>query len=78
MHPFQNLAETKNLAYNMSKTCIVILDAKVAREKLMKDFVESPPLLYGEPVKVVLSESYLGDVLGISVSESITFTIRKG
>ena len=43
----------------------------------MKDFVESPPLLYGEPVKLVLSESYLGDVLGTSVSDSITLTIRK-
>ena len=44
---------------------------------MSEDFIEDPPLLFGEPVKLVLSESYLGDELGSSVSDSITFTINK-
>ena len=74
---FQNLAETKLLSYNLSKTCIIFLGAKKAREDLRKDFIEDPPLLYGEPVKLVLSESYLGDQLGENVSQSTTLTINK-
>ena len=43
----------------------------------MEDFIEDPPLLFGKPVKLKLSESYLGDEIGSSVSESITLTINK-
>ena len=74
---FENFANTKNLTYNMKKTCIIILGAKKAREDLTVEFVDSPPTLYGEPVKLVASESYLGDELGKSVSESVTITIAK-
>ena len=73
----QNLAETKLLSYNLSKTCIVFLGAKKAREKLRNDFIENPPVLFGLPVKLVLSESYLGDQIGDSVSDSTTLTINK-
>ena len=43
----------------------------------MEEFIEDPPLLFGEPVRLALSGSYLGDQLGSSVSESITLTINK-
>ena len=74
---FQNLAEMKLLSYNMDKTCILFMGAKKARENLRNEFVEDPPLLNGKPVKLVNSESYLGETLGNSVSESVTFTINK-
>ena len=73
----ENLAETKLLSYNLDKTCIIFMGAKKAREKLMDDFISNPPCLYGKPVKLLDAESYLGDVLGSSVSESISLTINK-
>ena len=73
----ENLAETKLLSYNLDKTCIIFMGAKKAREKLMDDFISNPPCLYGKPVKLLDAESYLGDVLGSSVSESISLTISK-
>ena len=66
---FQNLAETKLLSFNLKKTCITILGAKKAREDLLNEFTDTPPTLYGEPVKIVMSGTYLGDELGSTVSE---------
>ena len=74
---FESLAKTKLLSYNLSKSSIVIMGPKKAREALVKEFNENPSKLYGEPLKVAKQESYLGDELGISVSESVTLTINK-
>ena len=68
----QNFAETKLLLYNLDKTCVIFMGAKKAREELM-----NPPCLYDKPVKLLDSESYLGDTLGSSVAESISLTINK-
>ena len=73
----QSLAETKLLSYNLSKTSIIFLGEKKARDELKTSFIENPPSLFGEPVKLVSSESYLGDQIGDSVSSSITLTIDK-
>ena len=67
------LAETKLLSYNMTKTSINILGAKKARE----DLIKNPPTIYGEKVKIVEQESYLGDELGFNASESISLTLKK-
>ena len=74
---FENLAESKLLSYNLSKSKIVIMGEKHARKRLMKEFEDSPSTLYGKPLEVVDKESYLGDVIGINTSESITLTINK-
>ena len=74
---FQNLAEMKLLSYNMTKTCVIFMGAKKAREELEQKFIEEPPTLFGEPVKLVNAESYLGDSLGKTASESVSLTINK-
>ena len=71
------LAETKLLDYNLSKCFVIILGEKNARKKLLEEFNEKPPKLYGKNVEIVTQESYLGDELGIGVSESISLTIKK-
>ena len=74
---FENLAESKTLSYNLKKSSIVILGKKKAREKMIEEFEETPSKLYDKPLDIVNHESYLGDVIGINTSESITLTINK-
>ena len=71
------LAETKLLDFHTSKSKIILIGKEKAREQLRKEFEENPPLLYGEKVPVEDQETYLGDELGFSLSESISLTIRK-
>ena len=71
---FETLAETKLLSYNMTKTCIVLLGPQKAKQSLEGQFLKTPPLVYGKPVKISSSESYLGDQIGSSVSDSISLT----
>ena len=73
----ETLTETKLLSYNMTKTCIIILGAKKAREDLIKKFEDNSPTLYGKKVKVVDQESYLGDELGFNVAESVSLMLKK-
>ena len=73
----ENLAKTKLLSYNTKKTFIMFMGRKKARKQLEEEFLNQPPTLYGKEVNVVDSETYLGDKLGISVSESVSLTIRK-
>ena len=73
----ESLAETKLLTYNTKKTFIIFVGKKKAREKLEEDFSNNPPTLYGKEITFAQSETYLGDKLGISVSDSITLTINK-
>ena len=74
---FQSLAESKVLDYNLTKTFCIIVGKRKAREKLEKDFRDNPPTLYGKEVQIVSHESYLGEELGGSISDSITLTINK-
>ena len=74
---FENLAETKLLQYNLSKTVVVIMGKGKARKRLKEKFKENPPTLYGKPVKIEEQWSYLGEQLGISVSSCITLTLNK-
>ena len=53
------------------------MGAKKARDDLIIKFEESPSKLYGENLKLVSSESYLGDQIGFNTSESVTLTIDK-
>ena len=74
---FENLAETKLLQYNSSKTVIVFMGADRARQELMEEFRKNPPTLYKKPVKLETHWSYLGDELGLNLAESVTLTINK-
>ena len=74
---FVNLAKSKQLTYNLNKSYIIILGNKKARKKLKKSFEENPPKLYGKPMQIVDHQTYLGEELGFSASESITLTINK-
>ena len=61
----------------MKKSSIFILGAKKKRKELEEDFRKNPPLLYGQPMKLEKQGTYLGDDVGVSVSESVTLTINK-
>ena len=74
---FESLADSKRLSYNMKKSFVVIMGKKKQREELKKQFEENPPKIYGIPLKIVDQQSYLGEELGPTVSESITLTINK-
>ena len=54
---FENMAEVKLLDYNLSKSKIMFLGKKKAREKLEREFQISPPTLYGKEVEVSSDES---------------------
>ena len=69
--------ETKLLNYNLQKTVVIIMGSKKARESLREQFEEENLTLSGEKVDIVREETYLGDQLGISVSESVSLTIKK-
>ena len=73
----ENLAEIKLLDYNLQKSSITIIGKRKAREKLLNEFEEQNPTIYGEKVKISKQETYLGDELGLSVSESASLTIKK-
>ena len=48
-----------------------------ARHELSNKFEENNPTLYGQNIKIVAQETYLGEELGISVSDSVSLTIKK-
>ena len=56
---------------------VLLLGKKKARESLIVRFDDNNPTLYGEKVKIVEEETYLGDQLAVSASESISRTIKK-
>ena len=74
---FESLAEVKLLDYNISKSKILFLGKKKARDELRKKFEDDPQKLYGKPMEESTQESYLGEEIGSSVSESVTLTIKK-
>ena len=72
------MAETKLLDFNMDKSCIVIIGQGKQRKKLVSQFEENPPLLYGKEMKVSLEEKYLGDQISSGgLAASILATIKK-
>ena len=73
----ENLAETKLLNYNLTKTSITIVGEKRAREELRLKFENNNPTLYGKKVQIVDQATYLGDKLGTDASRSISLTIKK-
>ena len=74
---FENLANSKFLTYNLDKSMMTIVGSKKARERLEKELLENPPMLYGQPLQVVLQATYLGDELKMNCAESVSATIRK-
>ena len=75
------LAETKLLDFNMDKSCIIVIGNSKLRKKLEDDFESNPPLLYGQKMKQVAQEKYLGDQIncgGLAASVSATVHKRKG
>ena len=50
---------------------------KKERKKLEEELEENPPLLCGREINVKSQGTYLGDELGLTVSESVTLTINK-
>ena len=71
------LAETKLLTYNLSKCFVIVLGERKARTKLLDDFEDNTPTLYGKKMQIVKSETYLSNKLGIGASESVNLTIKK-
>ena len=61
----------------MKKSFIVIVGSKKARKELTAKFEENPPIIYGKPLILIDQQTYLGDQIGLSTSESISLTIKK-
>ena len=55
----------------------MILGKNKARKELEEEFERHPPLLYGKELKLETQGTYLGDEIGISVSDSTSLTINK-
>ena len=72
------MAETKLLDFNMDKSCLIIIGQGKARKVLEDQFDENPPLLYGQKMKRVTCEKYLGDQISSGgMAESVIATINK-
>ena len=71
------MAESKLLDFNLDKTCIIIIGSKKFRKKISDELKVNPILFYDRPIKLVESEKYLGDFIGLSLSESVFITVLK-
>ena len=56
---------------------MTVVGSKKAREKLENKLVEKPPVLYWQPLQVVLQATYLGDEIKMNCAESVSATIKK-
>ena len=75
------MAETKLLDFNLDKSVIIIIGKANVRSKMEDDFTANPPLLYGEKMKQVAQEKYLGDQIsngGLGASILATISKRRG
>ena len=72
------MAETKLLDFNLDKSCIIIIGQGKPKDELERQFRANPPLLYGEEMKIVTEEKYLGDQISTGgLGASILATIKK-
>ena len=62
---FENLADSKLLQYNHSKSSIITVGNKKERAKLTNEFKENPPLLFGRKMKIENQGSFLGEEIGV-------------
>ena len=69
---FENLADSKCLQYNHSKSAIIVLGRKKEREKMEKMFEANPPLHYGKQMNIEKHGTWLGEEIGGSLSDCIT------
>jgi hypothetical protein len=75
------MAETKLLDFNLDKSCLILIGKGKARRKMEDEFGANPPLLYGEKMKLVTEEKYLGDQIsagGLGASILATIGKRRG
>ena len=73
----ETLAETKLLDFNLTKCFVILLGESKARKRLLKEFENKIPTLYGKKVNITDHETYLGDEIGFDASTSVCLTIRK-
>ena len=73
----EKLMESKLLDLHQDKSCYIVAGAKKAREKIRKEIVKKPLLLYNGNMKEVVNNKYLGCLLGPTVGQSITDTINS-
>ena len=73
----ENLMESKLLDLHCDKSCYIIAGAKKAREKIRKEIMKKPLLLYNGNMKEVANNKYLGCLLAPTVGQSITDTINS-
>ena len=77
LNRLENLANSKLLSYNLLKSCVVVMGKKKERTALEIFLIENPPKLYDIPINIKSQGTYLGDELGLTVSDSVTLTINK-
>ena len=71
------MAESKNLNYNVNKSCLIIMGPKKKTKNIEKELEDNPILLSGVPMKVKSKEKYLGEILCSGLAESIDATVDK-
>ena len=63
----EKLMEEKQLDFNRDKSCFIISGSQKGRKKLQMEVERTPLLLYGEKMKQVSVEKYLGYYLSTTV-----------
>ena len=72
------MAETKLLNFNMDKSCLIVIGKKKLRADMENKLAKNPPLLYGQKMKQVRAEKYLGDQISFGgLGESVAATVTK-
>ena len=69
--------EEKQLDLNRDKSCFLIVGSSKGRKKLQMEVNKSPLLLYGDKMKQVTVEKYLGFYLSTTAGGSVAATVAK-
>ena len=73
--------ETKLLDFYLDKSCYIVMGSKANKTKIEEDLKMNPLSLCGKPMKNVMKEKYLGDMIsceGLAASVEATVVKRKG
>ena len=73
----EKIMEEKQLDFNKDKSCFIISGSQKGRKKLQMEVERTPLLLYGEKMKQVSVEKYLGFYLSTTAGGSVAATVAK-
>ena len=59
----ENVMESKLLAFNLDKSCVVLMGAKGVKDQIGKELKKNTLTLCGQTMKCLPLEKYLGDMI---------------